>query len=102
MQAIHISTAQQMMLRPDPVDLVVFKSDGSLVSYPNVISLKYDFYKGTRTIKFLRSNEIRTVRDVCISRICIFQKKVVPLQCFLINESYYSVCKHDFGSNPHI
>ena len=69
MQAIHISTAQQMMLRPDPVDLVVFKSDGSLVSYPNVISLKYDFYKGTRTIKFLRSNEIRTVRDVCISRI---------------------------------
>ena len=56
MQAIHISTAQQMMLRPDPVDLVVFKSDGSLVSYPNVISLKYDFYKGT-------------VRDVCISRI---------------------------------
>ena len=69
MNAIHISTAQAMMLRPDPVDLVVFKSDGSLVHYPNVISLKFDFYKGTRTIKFLRSNEIRTVRDVCISRI---------------------------------
>ena len=69
MNAIHISTAQAMMLRPDPVDLVVFKSDGSLVHYPNVISLKFDFYKGTRTIKFLRSNEIRTVRDVCISKI---------------------------------
>ena len=69
MNAIHISTAQAMMLRPDPVDLVVFKSDGSLVHYPTVISLKFDFYKGTRTIKFLRSNEIRTVRDVCISRI---------------------------------
>ena len=69
MNAIHISTAQAMMLRPDPVDLVVFKSDGSLVRYPNVISLKFDFYKGTRTIKFLRSNEIRTVRDVCISKI---------------------------------
>lgn len=69
MNAIHISTAQAMMLRPDPVDLVVFKSDGSLVHYPNVISLRFDFYKGTRTIKFLRSNEIRTVRDVCISRI---------------------------------
>ena len=38
MNAIHISTAQAMMLRPDPVDLVVFKSDGSLVHYPNVIS----------------------------------------------------------------
>ena len=69
MNAIHISTAQAMMLRPDPVDLVVFKSDGSLVHYPNVISLKFDFYKGTRTIKFLRSVEIRTVRDVCISKI---------------------------------
>jgi len=31
--------------------------------------LKYDFYSGTRTIKLLTSNEIRKVRDVCISRI---------------------------------
>lgn len=69
MQSIHITTAQQMMLRPDPVDLVVWKSDGSLLYYNNVISLKYDFYKGTRRIKFLRSNEIRTIRDVCISKI---------------------------------
>ncbi len=69
MQSIHITTAQQMMLRPDPVDLVVFKSDGSLLYYNNVISLKFDFYKGTRRIKFLRSNEIRTIRDVCISKI---------------------------------
>ena len=69
MQSIHISTAQQMMLRPDPVDLVVFKSDGSLLYYNNVISLKFDFYKGMRRIKFLRSNEIRTIRDVCISKI---------------------------------
>ena len=69
MNAIHLSTAQAMMLRPDPVELVVFKSDGSLLHYPSVISLKYDFYAGTRTIKFLRSGEIRTVRDVCISKI---------------------------------
>jgi len=69
MQSIHITTAQQMMLRPDPVDLVVWKSDGSLLYYNNVISLKFDFYKGTRRIKFLRSNEIRTIRDVCISKI---------------------------------
>ena len=48
MNAIHISTAQAMMLRPDPVDLVVFKSDGSLLHYPSVISLKFDFYAGTR------------------------------------------------------
>ena len=30
------------------------------------ISLKYDFYKGTRRMKLLDSNEIRTLRDVCI------------------------------------
>lgn len=69
MQSIHITTAQQMMLRPDPVDLVVFKSDGSLLYYNNVISLKFDFYKGTRRIKFLRSNEIRTIRDCTLCRI---------------------------------
>ena len=69
MQAIHLSTAQAMMLRPDPVDLVVFKSDGSLLNYPSVISLQYDFYAVTRTIKFLRSGDMRPVRDVCISRI---------------------------------
>ena len=83
MNAIHISTAQAMMLRPDPVDLVVFKSDGSLVHYPNVISLKFDFYKGTRTIKFLRSNEIRTVRDVCIS-------KINGLEVFLSQKTRFS------------
>ena len=30
------------------------------------ISLKYDFYKGTRRMKLLDSNEIRQLRDVCI------------------------------------
>ena len=68
-RSVHITAAQQMMLRPDPINLVVWKSDGSLLHYPNVISLRYDFYKGTRRIKFLRSNEIRTIRDVCISQI---------------------------------
>ena len=30
------------------------------------ISLKYDFYKGTRRMKLLDSNEIRQLRDMCI------------------------------------
>ena len=30
------------------------------------ISLKYDFYKGTRRMKLLDSNVIRQLRDVCI------------------------------------
>lgn len=69
MQAIHLSTAQMMMQRPDPVDLTVWRSDGAILTYENCISLKYDFYAGTRTIKLLASNQVRRVRDVCIRSI---------------------------------
>lgn len=73
MNAIHLSTAQAMMQRPDPVDLVVWRSSGKnageLIRYDNCISLHYDYYEGTRTVKLLTSNQIRRVRDVCISRI---------------------------------
>ena len=61
MNAIHLSTAQAMLQRPDPVDLVVWRD--------NCISLRYDYYEGTRTVKLLNSNEIRKVRDVCIYQI---------------------------------
>ena len=33
---------------------------------------------------------------------CVIPKKVLPLQQFLINESNYSLCQHDFGSIPYI
>ena len=70
MNAIHLSTAQAMMQRPDPVDLVVWRSSGKnageLIRYDNCISLHYDYYEGTRTVKLLTSNQIRRVRDVCI------------------------------------
>lgn len=73
MQAIHLSTAQAMMQRPDAVDLVVWRSSGNnageLIRYDNCISLKYDFYEGSRTIKLLNSNQVRRVRDVCIHSI---------------------------------
>lgn len=32
----------------------------------DIVSLRYDYYTGTRTIKFLRSGEKRMIRDVCI------------------------------------
>ena len=35
-------------------------------SLPKSISIKYDFYKGTRRMKLLDSNEIRTLRDACV------------------------------------
>ena len=37
---------------------------------PKIIRVEIqNFYAGTRTIKFLRTDEICTVRDVCISKI---------------------------------
>jgi len=55
-----------MLEAGEPVDLRVWKSDGSILEYNNCIPLRYDFYKGTRQIKLLASKEIRTIRDVCI------------------------------------
>jgi len=73
MQSIHLSTAQAMLLRPDPVDLVVWRTSGTnageLLRYDNCISLHFDYYSGTRTVKLLTSNQIRRVRDVCIYKI---------------------------------
>lgn len=70
MNTIHISKVQAMMQRPEPLDLTVLRgSDGAIIEYPNCISLRYDFYSGTRTIKLLNSNEVRRLRDVCILRV---------------------------------
>lgn len=58
-----------MMDRGDPFTLVAVKKDGSLleVSKDNpAVSLSYDFYKGLRTLKFIRSGAKRTIRDSMI------------------------------------
>lgn len=50
-----------------PVSLTVVRlKDGSLIRYENAVSLRYDYYKGTRSIKMLKSGQIRTIHDVCI------------------------------------
>lgn len=68
-RSIHISTARTMLNSGDPVDLHVWKSDGSILHLQNCISLRYDFYDGWRNIKILASGECRRVRDVCIFRV---------------------------------
>lgn len=74
MTSIHISQARAMLDRGTPVDLVVVKlRDGSLIEYKNAVSLRYDFYKGTRSIKLLASHDIRTIHDVCIIQINDFE-----------------------------
>lgn len=69
MNAIHISQARAILDRGLPVSLTVCKMNGKLMECENVVSLRYDFYKGTRTIKFLASGQIRLIHDVLILRI---------------------------------
>ncbi len=65
-KSIHISTARHILNSGDPVDLQVWKSDGSILQLNNCISLRYDYYGGWRNVKLLTSGEIRKIRDVCI------------------------------------
>lgn len=55
-----------MLNSRDPVDLLCWKKDGSILHLKNVVSLKYDFYGGWRNVKILGSGEIRKIRDCCI------------------------------------
>ena len=66
MQSIHISTLRKILASPEPVDLTLWTRHGIIQLWHRCISLKYDFYKGTRRMKLLDSNEIRTLRDVCV------------------------------------
>lgn len=65
-KSIHISTARHILNSGDPVDLLVWKSDGSILQLNNCISLRYDYYGGWRNVKLLTSGELRRIRDVCI------------------------------------
>ncbi|MDE5988962.1 MAG: hypothetical protein K2H17_06155 [Duncaniella sp.] len=65
-KAIHISQALAMLNNGQRVSLHVVTVKGKLMEWQDVISLSYDRYKGTRSIKFVRSGEIRTIHDVCI------------------------------------
>lgn len=65
-KALHISQALAMLNNGQRVSLSVITVKGKLMECEDVISLSYDRYKGTRSIKFVRSGEIRTIHDVCI------------------------------------
>ena len=66
MQAIHITTLRKLLQSPDPLDLTLWTRSGEIQHWRRCIPLRYDFYKGTRRMKLLDSNEIRQLRDVCI------------------------------------
>ena len=68
-RSVHISTLRLMLQSPDPVDLRLWTRSGEIQTWHHCISLRYDFYKGTRYMKLLDSNEIRTLRDACVFEI---------------------------------
>ena len=67
--SVHISAARAMLNSGDPVDLTVWKSDGSIMELRRVVSLRYSFHGGWRNVKLSASGECRKVRDCCIFRI---------------------------------
>ena len=68
MPPIHLSQLRKMLDSPKPFTIKVWTAKGEIETYENCVSLKYDFYRGTRRIKLMSSRQIRTVRDVCIFR----------------------------------
>lgn len=73
MKAIHISQALAMLNSGNRVSLRIITTKGKLMVVDDVVSLSYDRYKGTRSIKFMRSGQIRTIHDVCIVGIDDFE-----------------------------
>lgn len=65
-QSLHISQVRRILDRGDRVSLLIVKKNGSLMRAVDVVSLSYDIYAGTRTIKYMRSGEKRTIHDVQI------------------------------------
>jgi len=62
--SIHITTLKRMLQSPDPVDIKLWTRCGEIQCWHRCISLRYDFYKGTRRMKLLDSNEIRQLREI--------------------------------------
>ena len=71
--AIHITTLKRMLQSPEPVDIKLWTRSGEIHRWHRCISLRYDFYKGTRRMKLLDSNEIRQLRDVYVFEITDIQ-----------------------------
>ena len=91
MQSIHISTLRKILDSPEPVDLRLWTRSGEIQSWHLCISLKYDFYKGTRRMKLLDSNEIRQLRDVCIFG-SSDKVRGIPTQISTIHDRKRTVC----------
>lgn len=90
-QAIHISTLRKILDSPEPSEIRLWTRSGEIQQWTRCISLKYDFYKGTRQMKLLDSNQIRQLRDVCIFEINgieVYTQKWYQNGCQIKNNVY--------------
>ncbi len=55
-----------MLQSPAPVNIKLWTRSREIQCWNRCVSLRYDFYKGTRRMKLLDSNEIQQLRDVCV------------------------------------
>ena len=97
MQSIHITTLRKILSSPEPIDIRLWTRSGEIQSWHRCISLKYDFYKGTRRMKLLDSNEIRQLRDVCIFEVNGIEVYMwcVTRSIFFCNKINICVCMAD-------
>lgn len=51
-----------MMQAPEAFDLKCWTQKGAILEVHDAVALRYNFYEGTQTIKFLKSGEIRRIR----------------------------------------
>lgn len=70
---MFIGDARRLLDAGQPVSLVYIKKNGQRMEARNVVSFRYDFYTGLRTIKFLTNGQKRTIRDVCIIAVNEFE-----------------------------
>lgn len=63
---MHISTARKILNSGKPVNLSVWKKDGTIMNLKDAVSLRFDFHNGTRNLKLVGGRGIRKIRDCCI------------------------------------
>ena len=69
MTDIHISQARSIMRMNMPFSVDFLTADARCIHIHQAVSLKWDPDTGTRTIKNIKSGQIRRIRDVLILRI---------------------------------
>jgi hypothetical protein len=66
---IHINTARKMILSHQPFSCVLWKSNGEILRYNNVVCTSSYFHNNTVNVKFINSGSVRKIRIINIFEI---------------------------------